>query len=349
MLQVVTLLLALAAQDPLTIKGSLKEVPAEGKAGPVLLCEGTANLPNGAVLSAYLYYERVIEGSELHRDFAIVKAGAFTQEYPVYAKKNFPGKYIARFTYDPDLQNRGATGFPLTTADVLLQIGGPEDVDRESKAIREQLAGEVRAMVALGQEIKLKLDELKDKPASAWDPLIASWRDEANRIQSRADPHKTREYSILRLNAICDGGFEDLRGILLSSARCAAGGQRGNCLEGITRLNQSAEKWISDLTSPRLTDVGRMVVLIEDARALLRKVAENPDQPVLPSRRKFLEMTDLLDRSVPGIFHEVVLGISDRASTFFGAAADKSPDLQKAHQDLDALLLRFAHTLRDSK
>jgi hypothetical protein len=349
MLYVVTLLLALAAQDPLTIKGSLKEVPAEGKAGPALLCEGTANLPNGSVLSAYLYYEKAVEGRELHRDFAIVKAGAFTQEYAIYAKKNFPGKYIARYVYDPDLQNLGASEFPRTTVDFLLQVGSPEDVDRESKAFRAQLAGEIRAMMALGQEVKLKLDELKDKPASAWDALLAGWRDESTRIQKRVDPRKRREYFILRLASIADNGFEELAATLLSAARCGAAGQPGLCHEGLTRLNQTAEKWISDISSPRLTDFAQMAALVDECRALLRKVAESPDQPLLPSRRKFLEMTELLDKSVPGDFHEGVLGISDRASTFFGAAADKSPDLQKAHQDLDGFLQRFANTLRNLK
>jgi hypothetical protein len=349
MLHVVTLLLALAAQDPLTIKGSLKEIPAEGKAAPALLCEGTANLPNGAVLVAYLYYDKVSEGGELFRDFATVRAGAFTQEYPVFAKKNFPGKYLARFIYDPELQNLAASDFPRTVVDLTLQIGGPDDVARESKAFREQLAGEIRSIMAVGQEVKLKLEELKDKPASAWEPLIAAWRDETTRIRIRVDPRKTREYVILRLGSIADDGLEDLEKILLSAARCAAAGKHALCLEGLTRLNQTAEKWIGDISSPRLTDMTQIIALIEEGRALLLKVAESPDQPVLPTRRKFLEMIGLLDRSVPDTFHEVVLGINDRASTFFAAAADKSTDLKTAHQDLDGLLRRFAETLRNFK
>jgi len=349
MLHVVTLLLALAAQDPLTIKGSLKEIPAEGKEGPALLCEGTANLPNGSVLAAYLYYDRCDEGRELFRDFSTVKAGAFTQEYPVFAKKNFPGMYVARFVYDPELQNLGAADFPRTSVDISFQIGGPADVARESKAVCEQLAGEIRSIMAIGQEVKLKLDELKDKPASASDALLAGWRDESTRIQKRVDPRKTREYFVLRLASLADNGFEELAATLLSAARCGAAGQRGLCLEGLARLNQTAEKWISDISSPRLTDFDQMAALVEEGRALLLKVMESPDKPVLPSRRRFPEMTELLDKSVPETFHDVILGISDRASTFFAAAADKSPDLKAAHQDLDGFLRRFADGLRKFK
>jgi len=350
MLHVGTLLLALAAaQDSLTVKASLRELPAEGKSGPALFCEGTANLPNGSVLAAYLYYDKVIEGKELFRDFSTVKSGAFTQDYPVYSKKNFPGKYIARFLYDPALQNLGAPDFPRTVVDVVLQIGGPEDVARETKAVQQQLAGELRAMIALGEQVKAKLDDLKGKPASAWDPLIAAWRDETNRIQKRADPRRVREYMILKLDVIADNGLEDLSGMLLGSARCAAGGQHGGCLEGLTRLNQTAAKWIGDIASPRLTDFGQMAALLDEGRALIQKVTDHPDQPVLPARRKFLEMTELLDKSVPEAFHEAVLGIGSRAAAFFIAASDKTADVKTLHDDLDGLLQRFATTLRNLK
>ncbi len=347
MLHLGTLLLALAAaQDTLTIKGSLRELPAEGKDGPALLCEGSANLPNGTVLTAYLYYDRVVDGKELHRNFTAVKDGTFTQDYPVYQKRNFPGKYIARFIYDPSLQNLGAPDFPRTFVDIPLQIGGPEDVARETKAVRDQLAGEIKAMTALGDQVKAKLDELKGKPASDWEPLIAAWRDEAIRIQKRADPRRVREYSVLRLELIADNGFEDLTGMLLGAAGCAARGDRSVCLEGLTRMSQSAEKWISDISSPKLTDLGQMASLIDEARALLRKALDNPDQPTLPLRRKFLEMTELLDKSVPEAFHEAVLGISSRGSAFFIAVADKTAEAKTLHADLDGLLKRLGDTLR---
>jgi hypothetical protein len=350
MLHVGTLLLALAAaQDTLTIKGSLRELPAEGRSGPALSCEGTANLPDGVILTAYLYYDKVADGRELFRAFSTVKGGAFSQDYPVYSRKNFPGRYVARFIYDPSLQNLGAPDFPRTAVDIALQIGGADDVARESKAVREQLAGELRAMIALGTQVKAKLDELKGKPASDWEPLIAAWRDESNRIQQRADPRQVREYKVLRLESVADVGLEDLSGILLGSARCAAGGDRNTCLEGLTRLNQTAEKWISDIAGPKLTDPGQMAALVDEGRALLRSVADHPDEPVLPSRRKFLEMTELLDKSVPGDFHETVLDIGSRAAAFFIAAADKSAEVKTLHADLDAALQRFADTLRNLK
>jgi hypothetical protein len=280
----------------------------------------------------------------LHRQSGRLHAGLSR-----LSKKNFPGKYIARFVYDPSLQNLGAADFPRTVVDLPYQLGGPEDLARETKAVQQQLAGEIRAMVALGEQVRTKLTELKSKPASDWDPLIAAWRDETNRIQKRTDPRKVREYMVLSLDTIADNGIEDLSGILLGSARCAAGGEPATCIEGLTRLNQTAEKWIADIASPRLTSYKEMAALIDEGRTLLRKSLDNPDQPVLPARRKFLEMTEILDKSVPEAFHEAVLGASSRASAFFIAVADKTPDVKTLHADLDDLLQRLADTLRSIK
>jgi len=167
MLTLVTLLSLAAAQDTLTITGQLKEIPATGKDRPAITCEGTANLPNGSVLAAYLYYAKVKDGKEISKDFTAVRNGKFLQDYSVFARRTFPGQYIARFVYDPSLQNAGsATEFARTTVDFILQVGGPADVERETKAIRDQLAGEILALTTIADEVKAKLDELKDKPQS---------------------------------------------------------------------------------------------------------------------------------------------------------------------------------------
>src|SRR6185295_19611795 len=43
-----------AAPEAPVIKAELKDVPAQGKGKPSLLCEGTSNLPDGAYLNAYI-------------------------------------------------------------------------------------------------------------------------------------------------------------------------------------------------------------------------------------------------------------------------------------------------------
>jgi len=349
MLTLVTLLALASVQDTLTITGQLKETPATEKDRPVLTCDGATNLPNGSVIAAYLYYAKVKEGKEIAKDFTPVKDGKFLQEYAVFPRRTFPGQYIARFIYDPSLQNAvSATQFPRTTVDFTVQIGGPADVERESKAIRDQLAGEIRALTVMADEIKAKLDELKDKPRSDWEAPFNAWRGKTLDIMKRADPRRVPEYSMLKLDLIADNGFENLTGILLAAARCAATGQREACLEGLTRLRQTAEHWIAEISAPKLTEFEQMARLIEESRQVIKELPEHPSE-LVQTRRKFLEMTAMLDKSVPADFHEVVLDISARAAALFNAIADKDEGAKKMHAELDAILNRFATTLRGLK
>ena len=347
MLQVVTLVLALASsQDSLTIKGDLKDVPAQGKERPILLCEGTTNLPNGVNLIAHLYYGKVHEGKELFKDSAIVKDGRFRQIFPVFARTNFPGTYIARLAYDSVLQGLNAPDYPRTAVDFVLKIGGPEDMDREGKVVRDQLIGEIRGILAITDKIKAKLDQWRDKTQDEREGPSKDWHERMLDIRKRADPRSHPEYYILRLDLMTDAMMENLSGILVSCARCFVLNQRENALEGLTRIRQTCEYWIGEVGSPGLQDFGKMADCAEECRTIARRLLENPDEPVLPVRRRFLELTALLDKSVPVDFHEVVLEIADRATAFFTAVSDKTPESKQIHAALDARLARLAASLR---
>ena len=350
MLHVAFLLLsALASQTVPTLAGELKELPSKGKDGPLITCEGTVNLPNGALLRAYLYYGRIYTGKELFTDFATVNNGKFTQDFPVFPRKILPGKYIARFSFEPDLQTQAIAGFAFTKIDLTLQVGTAEDFEREAKLVREQLVGEIRGLTAIADQITAKLQELKGKPPAAWNELMEDWRTRTLEIQKRSDPRRVPEYSILNLDLIADSGMENLCGILLSAARFAAQGQGDVAVEGLTRLRQTAEYSASEIASPRLSDPGQIVLLIDQARALLREALGHPDAPVLPARRKFVEMNSLLDKSLPEDFHPLILEIGTRGVAFFNALADKEAGAKELQAELDRSLEKLATPLRRIK
>lgn len=351
MLQAATLLLALAlsSQDRLTITGELKDVPAQGKESPYFQIEGSANLGNGAVLLAYLYYGKPVAGREISKDTPIVKNGKFNQEFPVFSRSTFPGTWTARITFDPNLQNLGGDEHPITVVDFKLQIGTAEDVDREGKAVRERMIGEIQALIKIADEMKAKLPEMKDKTQAEREVPVKAWHEQGLEIRKRVSARNNPEYYLLRLDLLAETGFEELLNILNSCARCFALNQAPAMAEGLTRLRQSCDYYIGEVRYPKLTDPRQVVVLVEEARALARKVLENPDQPVLPARRRFLEIAGILQKSIPGDYHEVVLGATSRAAAFFNAASDKSPDLKALHADLDGLLERFIGTIRGPK
>jgi hypothetical protein len=332
------------------IKGELREVPPQGNAAPSFVCTGTTALPEGALLNAYLYYDRVDEGRELAKDTTTVKGGKFSQDFSPFAKskKNLAGRYVARFRFSPEFQNQ-RMDFAAAKVDIVLQHGTTQEVERETKEIREQLAGEIRAYAAMCDEVKAKIQELKGKPADAWQALLKGWSEKSTEIQRRAYPGRIPEYRVLNLDQIADAGLENLGNILLSAAKHASVGEAETAREGLTRLRQTTDYLIDEIASPRLVEPAQILALIESARKLLKDALGRPDDPVLPTRRKFVEMNALLQKSLPEDVQSTVLEIGTRAVSFFNALADKQPDVKELHKELEETFERLLAALRRPK
>ena len=347
MLHVAILLLAQAAAgEAPVLKTEVKDVAAEGEGRPTILCEGTTNLPNGARVETYLYYERFDEGPVIARSHFTVKNGKFSHEIQPYKKKNFPGKYGLRLVYNPDLQSPLIPGFDKRVVDVPFRFGNEADFEREAKIYRSQLAAELQAMVDLGEELKTQIDKLQGKPAAAWAPLQKEWLEKGHEIMKRADPHVNQEYNALSIDHPATTGLENLCGILNSAAKYAAAGRGKEALEGVTVLRQTAQYLIGEMNSPKLTTAGQVVDLVDAAKKLLRDALSKPDQPVLPSRRKFLEMNALLQKSMPEEVQVIILDIGKGGAAFFNALADKEPNAQQILAELEKNLEKIAGPLR---
>jgi hypothetical protein len=331
------------------LKGELKDAPPQGKGEPAILCEGTTNLPDGVVLMAYLYYDRIDDGREIAKDTPTVKGGKFSPDFIPFPQrqKNLAGKYIARFRFRPELQNRAITGWAPATVEMTLEIGSARDAAADQKAVRTQLADEIRAFTALGDEVKAKSKELKGRPAAAWETSIKEWCEKTTQIQARAV--RTAEYRVLRLDNVADAGLEDLTAILISAARHAAAGKTDDAFEGIARLRQTAQFWIEEIASPKLTEPSQILELIESARALLKDALGRPDDQLLPARRKFVEMSALLQKSLPQDYQAALLDIGASAVTYFTAIADKQPGAKDLQKELDQQLEKLIASLRRPK
>jgi len=348
MLSIAFLLLAqaAAAESPV-FKAELKDVASQGKAGPSFTCEGTTNLPDGALIDAYLYYDLVYEGRAISKGVATIKGGQFSVDFRPFARsaKNMAGKYIVVFRFNQALQNRAFSGVADGKGQVETRFGTVQEAEADAAAVREKLAGEIRALVALGDQVKAKIQELKGKPAEEWQPLLKEWTHQAVQCQVRTDPARVREYYVLHLDAIATSGMEGLAGTLNASARCAASGRNDEAAEGLTRLRQTGEYWTSEIASPRLTDPRDIARLIDSARKLVADSAANADTAPLPARRKFLEAIALLQKSLPEDFQPVVLEIGTLAADYFRALSDKEPTLRELQSKLDKALEKLAASL----
>jgi hypothetical protein len=345
------LLVQAAAAEAPVFKAELKDVPAQGKTGPMVFCEGTTNLPDGALIDAHLYYDHIYEGRAIAKEVVTVKGGKFSMDFMPFpkSKKNMAGKYVVDLRFTKALQNQAFAGVADGRGRGEARIGTEDQARAEAAAIRAQLAGEVQAVVALGDQVKAKIQELKGKPADDWKPLLKEWVAKSNEIQVRADPTKVREYAVLHLDGIATSGLEGLAGTLNASAKCASAGLLEEAREGLTRLRQTGEYWIDDISAPRLTSPQELLKHIESARKLLKDALANPDGNPLPARRKFLEMNALLQKSLPEDYQPIVLEIGTLAADFFTALADKEPSARELHGKLDKSLEKIAVPLYPPK
>ena len=350
MLHLAFLLLAQAAADEAPVlKTEIKDVAAEGDGRPSILCEGTTNLPKGARIEVYLFYGRLDDGPVIARQSFTVGDGKFSYPIQPYKKKNLPGKYGLRLVYNPELQDQRFVGFKMGVVDLPFKLGTEADFEREAKVFRAQLAAELQAMVDLGEELKTQIDKLKGKPAADWAPLQKKWMEQGHEIMKRADPHQNQEYNALNIDHAATTGLENLAGILNSAARYAAAGRDKEALEGVTVLRQTATYLIGEMNAPKLTSAGQVVDVVDAAKKLIKDVLANPDPPLLPRRRKFLEMNQLLQKSLPEDVQPVILEIGKASSAFFHAVEDKDPNAKELHAELEKALEKIAAPLRPPK
>ena len=100
------------------------------------------------------------------------------------------------------------------------------------------------------------------------------------------------------------------------------------------------------MMSPRLRTPGQILELLEAARKLVQEAVSRPDQPVLPTRRKFLEMNALLQKSLPEELQSHALEIGKAGASLFTAMSDKEPNVKDLHAELEKSIERIAAPLR---
>lgn len=345
------LLLQAAASEAPVLKGSLKDLPPEGKMGPAFQIDATTNLPDGALVDVHLFYDQIDDGRHVATTVATVKGGRLREDLVAFpgSKKNLAGKYIARMRYTGALQNLNIAGFSDGRSETQLQVGTDADFQAESKAFRALLSAELQAMIALADQVKAALEGKKLKTPDEWTPLLKEWGSKAVDIQARANPQRIKEFKVLGLDLIADSGLENLTGILVSAARHAAGGVPADALEGLTRLRQTAEYLLGEVNSARLTTPAQILRTIESARGILKDSVSQPDVSVLFMRRRFVESNALLQKSLPGELQPMVLEIGAGAAAFFNALADKDPQAKDLYAEVDKILQKLAATLRPIK
>ncbi len=325
-----------------TLAAELKELPGDAKKPPLLVVEGTTDLPDGAILKINLYFGAVRPGEEKARGLVQVKDGKFNKDFQLFGprERNVAGTYHLRVHFDPNLQPVKLQSLPARQAEARLEVGDSLAREKEHAAIRKQLADEIRAIQAIGGEIQARFAEAKGKPdPKAWAALQEGWKSRVLAIERRVG--LVPEYRHLGHFMIADAGLENLRDIVLDLAACGLKGQAAQMEEGRTVLDRAAQALLGELTASSLSP-RQLRERVEEARKIVTDAPALPADAVPGARGKFVGLTLSLGQHLGEKHHDLLGAMADAGKRLFDALEEKKADQAKSVQ---AELLRTTEKL----
>lgn len=351
-------LLAAAPQEKYTLAAQAREIPPDPAAQrkPGLLVEGTTNLPAGSRLTLRLFYGEVFLGRDLRHATVLPADGKFAHTFEIFPEKNLAGVYTIEVVFSPNQQVqaiRHAMGEHFRKYEVAfkLEIGTPEEMERDRARVVERVAGQIQEFLALADEVEARYAEGK-LDAKGWERLRDDLLKRGLGIEKRAV--YVPEYRALHFEDITSDGFESLRDSVLKVANTAAGASLnpkdpyGPAAVKATRqsLNATANGYLRRLNFDPVKERRKMIASAEDARRILRDTLEGRAASVSDARKKFNQAILILGNGNTGSQYGQIYSVATEAAAFFEAAAEKAAGAGKLHAELDRKLGEILAALR---
>lgn len=355
MIQALLILFFAAAADDPRLTVTLRE-GTEGEAirRPTLICEGETTLPDGARIDLQMYFNEPRLKIEMGKEAVYVRGGKFNAPFSIYTPpRNLAGLHCVQAVFEPHLQRTGLAGLGRLVTEARLQIGNPEDAQRDRQAWGQKLVGEIEAMAAIVEEEGAPR-YLRDRAAGKHDP--AEWNRfiveaEERTLQIFRRSIRVPEYKALQFGAACDDGLEEFRDLAMHCLRSFIrvlnnpDHPHGAAVlrEGRLLLKRNKQRLIWTVFPPR-GDGPLLTRLAEEALQILKGAMEADEDGRAGARMKFREAILALDHRAPGTFHEAIIGLSTDAAPFFKALGS---DGEKAKTLLEGLERQFRELLED--
>ena len=335
-----------AAQDRKhTIEAVAAETPAEKDGPPGFLCEGSTDLPDGCRIDVFAYFGNPLRGAHLKHSAVLVKEGKFSASFSLYAKRNLAGLYTFQVVFNPSLQQVRHQTLPALEKLAPLRVGTEEAAANDRKSVGENLLADMKGLVAIAEEARLKHVESKGKlETAAWEALLKDWHRRAARINVAAIARI--EYRVLGFGLAVDDGMEHISGIVMDLCRCAARGQEKDLREGRERLDLMISKFENQLKAPPPKGAG--AERVRDARRLLKEAVAAPEADRRAAKGRFRQSMVDLNSLAPSEFASVILEISGAATEVFDAIEEKK-DVKGPLEKLDARLEELEKALQNAK
>lgn len=207
------------------IEGTARESVADRR--PVLVCEGTTDLPDGSRFDVRVYFGQVEQGRHLFQKAIEVKDGKFSAELPVFARQTLKGHYLLHVEFNPYLQDAGVQqklGKQLRHYEgrIPLTIGTEKEIDEDRHRVKRQLGAEVEILKGIVAQADAKLAQ---KPSEdEWERAAKEWSEMIHQVENRC--HDVAEYRALRLDDLSEQSIEDLahcvERVIASAGLCRA-------------------------------------------------------------------------------------------------------------------------------
>jgi hypothetical protein len=313
LLSVLLLSCSTSPQGNPKITASLVEAP-----GPKLVCEGTAEMPNGIVLNIEIFFEKQPE--KITHQQVRVKDGAWSAPFLLFKgrERNLPGRYRVRVHYHPAFQPRPLENVDAYFVEATSQIGTAEEIETAHKAVRERLVADLKAFKALADEIQAAFEAAKGKPEPAdWKKRVEGWKKACAEIEDRAalDP----DYKALNFGRVTQTGTEYLREKVRALVEFGGAGREADLRLGKEQLEGMIRSIIIEIAPEGSTTADRRQ-LIGQARGALTSALEAEGPAFAACKRAFIEAVFRLSLKAEGLAREILQQVNEDGVVYFDTA-----------------------------
>lgn len=328
---------------------TVQDVPASGKEPASFLLTGKTDLPDRYRLDLYAYFGVPDPGFEVAREATLVKDGKFSITISLFKAANVAGEYSFRLLGNPDLQDQRYSQLPFLRHDVSVKLGTPADAAKARAEVYGRLFDDMKALVAVADEsaaLRKSEKESGKTDAAAWERLEKEYYKRLADGAARAQ--KVVEYRVFGLSWFVTAGMEQITGISMDIARCAARGLDKDLREGRERLDVIMSKFEADLTGRPLDPKITRLELARTARRLLAAGAQPREEAAPAGRNAFLQVMLNLSPLVSPDDRAALIDLTMGARELFDAV-DEKKDVKELHLKLDARLEAFIKSLQNEK
>lgn len=326
------LLLTLALDNP-KITATLSDAP-----GPKVLCEGTAEMPDGVVLNVEIFYDKQPE--KLDYQQVLVKGGVFTASFALYKRRerNLPGDYKVRVHYHNAFQRKPLENVDNYFVEAAARIGTKDEIEAAHKDARERLSGQLKGFKLVADDIAAAFDAANGKPdPKDWTKRVGGWKKAVSDLEDAVglDP----DYKALGYGRVTLSSIEYLREKVRALVEFGGAGRAADLRTGREQLDGMIRSILLEI-APAGSSTAERTQLIGQARAALTQAMDAEGPEFAAAKRAFTESVFRLNLKAGGLAQEILRQIAEDGVVFFDTAdAERNkakpliPPLDKKLQD----------------